>query len=424
MPVLYFNLHGKKLYSFEWTNELRFLIALGLGFLIGLERESSRSDRKGKFFAGIRTYTIISLFGFGCGWLYKLNITFGVPAGLISIAALVLAEYITKQKEGHIGGTSEIALLLTFVVGVLALLTDVWISMALGIITTLLLSEKSELESYVERLNKSEFLAVLKFLIVTLIVLPALPDKSYTEFDLNPSHIWQIVILVSAIGFVGYFLMKKFGDKVGLWVSGLMGGMVSSTAVSIAVGRIAKNNPDQGGNALQASILASSIMYPRILIIIWMLNPTMVAYLWPKFLLLTAAGAILAFTIKQAEQTPGEHPVSTLQNPFEIKPAVIFAALFVFLSVITVFVKNFFGNTGIIVLSAVVGITDIDPFILSLIRKAEPIRSIVVPAIIVAMMSNTVIKAIYFAVQAKREKKRTYILYGIWALIHIPVIFF
>lgn len=412
------------MYNFEWTNELRFLIALGLGFLIGLERESATSERKGKSFAGIRTYTIISLFGFGCGWLYRLNITFGVSAGLISIAALVLTEYISKQKEGHIGGTSEIAALLTFVIGALALLADVWISMALGIITTILLSEKSELESYVEKLNKSEFLAVLKFLLVTLIILPALPDKSFTQYDLNPAHIWQIVIMVSTIGFVGYFLMKKFGDKVGLWVSGLMGGMVSSTAVSMAVGRIAKNNPAQGGNALQASILASSIMYPRILIIIWIINPSILPYLWWKFVLLTVIGVILAFTIKQGKQKPGENSVSTLQNPFEIKPAVMFAALFVILSVTTVFVKNFFGNIGLIILSAIVGVTDIDPFILSLIKKSEPVQAIIVSAIIVAMMSNTIIKAVYFAVQAKQERKRTYLLYGIWALLHIPVIFF
>ena len=412
------------MYNFEWTNELRFLIALGLGFLIGLERESATSERKGKSFAGIRTYTIISLFGFGCGWLYRLNITFGVSAGLISIAALVLTEYISKQKEGHIGGTSEIAALLTFVIGALALLADVWISMALGIITTILLSEKSELESYVEKLNKSEFLAVLKFLLVTLIILPALPDKSFTQYDLNPAHIWQIVIMVSTIGFVGYFLMKKFGDKVGLWVSGLMGGMVSSTAVSMAVGRIAKNSPAQGGNALQASILASSIMYIRILVIIWVINPAILPYLWWKFVLLTVIGVILAFTIKQGKQKPGENSVSTLQNPFEIKPAVMFAALFVILSVTTVFVKNFFGNIGLIILSAIVGVTDIDPFILSLIKKSEPVQAIIVSAIIVAMMSNTIIKAVYFAVQAKQEKKRTYLLYGIWALLHIPVIFF
>jgi uncharacterized membrane protein (DUF4010 family) len=408
--------------SFEWSNELRFIVALALGFLIGLERESSSTEHKGKVFAGVRTYTIISLLGFGCGWLYRINVTMAIPVGMLSIAALVVMEYLGKLKEGRVGWTSEVSALLTFIIGALSLLADVWVAMALGITTTFLLSEKAELESYVEKLNKSEFLAVLKFLVVTLIILPALPDKDYTQFNLNPTHIWQIVVMVSTIGFVGYFLMKKFGGKVGLWVSGLMGGMVSSTAVSIAVGRIAKNNPEQGSNALQASILASSIMYLRILAIIWIINPGIIHELWWKLVILTMIGVVIAFTIKPAAQKPGQHQVSTLQNPFEIKPAIIFAILFVLLSVITILVKKFLGNAGLIILSAVVGVTDIDPFILSLVRQSQPIEHIIVSAIIVAMMSNTIIKAIYFAVQAKHEQKRTYLLYGIWALLHIPII--
>ncbi len=408
--------------SFEWSNELRFIVALALGFLIGLERESAITEHKGKIFAGVRTYTIISLLGFGCGWLFRINVTMAIPVGMISIAALVVMEYLGKLKEGRVGWTSEVSALLTFVIGALSLLADVWVALALGITTTFLLSEKAELENYVEKLNKSEFLAVLKFLIVTLIILPALPDKDYTQFNLNPTHIWQIVIMVSTIGFVGYFLMKKFGGKVGLWVSGLMGGMVSSTAVSIAVGRIAKNNPEQGANALQASILASSIMYLRILVIIWIINPGIIHELWWKFVILTIIGIIIAFTIKPAAQKPGQHQVSTIQNPFEIKPAIIFAILFVVLSIITVLVKKFLGNAGLIILSAVVGVTDIDPFILSLVRQSQPIEHIIISAIIVAMMSNTIIKAIYFAAQAKQEQKKTYLLFGIWALLHIPVI--
>ncbi len=408
--------------AFEWTYELRFVVALALGFLIGLERESAGSVRKGKVYSGVRTYSIISLLGFGCGWLYHINVNFAVPVGFLAVAALVVTEYTAKMKEGRYGWTSEAAALLTFIVGVLALLADVWVAMSLGIITTLLLSEKSELEKYVDKLDKSEFLAVIKFLLVTLIILPALPDKDYTKFNLNPSHIWQIVIMVSSIGFVGYFLTKKFGGKVGLWLSGLMGGIVSSTAVSIAVGRIAKTNPEQGGNALQASILASSVMYIRILVLVWIINPAVVPFLWWKMVALAAAGVILSFGINSHKPEAAPGAVSTLQNPFEIKPAMIFAALFVVLSVVTIVVKKAFGSAGLIMLSAIVGITDIDPFILSLVRHTGPVTYIIVSAIIVAMMSNTIIKAVYFAVQADNMKKKTFIRYGLWALLHIPLI--
>ena len=407
--------------SFEWTYELRFIVALALGFLIGLERESAGTEHKGKLSAGVRTYTLISLFGFGCGWLYHIKAEFVLPVGLISVTALALAAYISKLKEGRTGFTSEVAALLTFVIGALTLLTDIWVPMALGIIGTILLSEKSEIENYVEKLDKSEFLAVLKFLLVTLIILPALPDKDYTQFNLNPTHIWQIVIMVSTIGFVGYFLMKKFGSKVGLAVSGLMGGIVSSTAVSIAMGNIAKRQPDQSGNALQASILASSIMYIRILIIIWIINPAVIPYLWWKLIVLGIIGGLLSFGTGTKTNSTDER-VSTLQNPFELKPAVIFAFLFVFLSIITVLVKRFFGSGGILTLSAIVGVTDIDPFILSLVRGQQPINALIVSAIILSMMSNTVIKGIYFGSLAKEAKKETFIRYGIWTLLHIPFI--
>jgi len=227
----------------EWNDQLRFLVAIALGFLVGLERESRvGSTLTAKLTAGVRTYTLISLFGFGCAWLYRMKIDFIIPVGIIVIGGMILTSYLAKQKSGAVGWTSEIAALLTFVVGVLSLIADIWIPTALGIVATLLLSEKAELEHYIEKLDKSEFLAVIKFLIVTLIILPALPDKAYTQFNLNPYRIWQIVILVSSIGFVGYFLMKKFGEKIGLALSGLLGGIASSTAVSIAMGNIAKKN--------------------------------------------------------------------------------------------------------------------------------------------------------------------------------------
>ena len=408
--------------TFEWTNEIRFVVALALGFLIGLERESSSYNYKSRF-AGLRTYTIISLLGFGCGWLYKINIPFVLPAGLISVTALVLIGYFAKFKEGHYGWTSEIAAVLTYVIGALTILTDVWVPLALGIITTFLLSEKSELEKYVEKLDKSEFLAVIKFLLVTLIILPSLPDKEYTKYLLNPYKIWLIVVFVSTLGFVGYFLIKKFGDRVGLWLSGIMGGIVSSTAVTIAVARIAEKDPTKNKSALQASLLASSVMYIRILFLVWLINPSFVQALWWKMILLTVVGIILSFGIKDRQKEKSDNAGSTLQNPFEIKPALIFAGLFVVLSVLTIIVKSYFGNSGLITLSAVTGVTDIDPFILSLIRGTIPVENIIISSIIIAMMSNTIVKGIYFVFFSKQNSKQIMWRYLLWALLHIPFAF-
>ncbi len=407
----------------EWNDELRFLVAIALGFLVGLERETRGNTLAAKLTAGVRTYTLISLFGFGCAWLYRLNVEFIIPVGIIVIGGMILASYLAKQKSGAVGWTSEIAALLIFVVGVLSLLADIWIPMSLGIFTTLLLSEKAELEKYIEKLDKSEFLAVVKFLIVTIIILPALPDKSYTRFELNPYKIWQIVILVSSIGFVGYFLMKKFGDKVGIWLSGLLGGIASSTAVSIAMGNIAKKNVMIAKRAFQATILASSIMYIRILVIIYLLNVGIAYEIWWKLFVLFIVGIILAITTRDKNPETSIGSISTIQNPFEIKPAVIFAFLFVLLSIVTIWVKQFFGGSGVLVLSAIVGVTDIDPFILSIINTQLPVGTIVDSAIIISMMSNTIVKGIYFGFLAKGLRQQVAIYFFIWVAVHIVLLF-
>jgi uncharacterized membrane protein (DUF4010 family) len=410
--------------AFEWTFELRFTVALALGFLVGLERESTGVERKSAVFAGVRTYSLISLYGFACGWLYHINVPFSLPVGMISIASLVLISYFAKLREGRLGWTSEMAALLTFVVGALALLTDIWVSMALAIISTILLSEKAEVENYVERLNKSEFLAVLKFLLVTVIILPVLPNREFTEYKLNPTTVWKIVILVSSLGFVGYFLMKKLGHSLGLWLSGLLGGIVSSTAVSMSAGRIARTHPERSGPALQASLLASSVMYLKILALVWVLNPIFVPHLWWKLCALSAIGIVMAPRMLTREtETADVAQVSTLQNPFELKPAMFFAALFVILTVATVFIRNSFGGAGLLYLSAVIGVSDIIPFILSLVNNSI-IDPIFISAIMIATMSNTIVKGIYFGSQVPVKKVRTesFLRYGIWAVLHIPFV--
>jgi uncharacterized membrane protein (DUF4010 family) len=402
-----------------WLPPLRLLVALLLGILIGLERESSKKEFEE--YAGVRTFTLLSLFGFGCAWLFQLQVTLALPLGLLAVGALTVLEYLTKRQGGHRGWTSEVAALLTYVIGALALLADVWVPMALGVIATLLLAEKAQIETYVERLEKTEFLAVVKFLLVTVIILPALPDKGYTRFELNPAHIWQIVVLVSSIGFVGYFLSKRFGKRVGLWLSGLLGGIVSSTAVTVAVGRMAQRSPEQQGSALQATLLASAVMYLRILVLIWILNPAFMPDLWWKLALLFAVGVALAVPVRPAHAAPSETPASTLQNPFEIRPAVVFASLFVVLSVATTLVKNAFGDAGLLTLSALVGVTDIDPFILSLIRGSAAVSRVIVTAILLAMMSNTIVKGVYFSMLVKPVRKATLWRFGLWAALHIPL---
>lgn len=408
--------------GFDIPLQVRFFVALAIAFLIGLERESA-SAKKPRIFAGVRTYTLIGVYGFGCAWLFHINVSWALPVGMLSVASLLIAAYLAKLREDHIGWTSEVAALLTFITGALCLLADLWVPMALGIVATFLLSEKAKIERFVEHLDKAEFLAVVKFLLVTLIILPVLPNQEYTAFRLNPRHIWQIVVLVSAIGFIGYFLSKKFGAKIGLWLSGVLGGIVSSTAVSLVAGRIAQKSPEQSGNALRASLVASSVMYLRILILIWIINPDFIPNIWWKLALLSLVGLILSIRIKSASPATDKTIVKTPANPFEIRPALVFASLFVLLSVVTALVQTYYGQAGLMVLAALTGVTDIDPFILSLVNNAPVFQAFLFAAIVVSMMSNTVIKGLYFGFLAKEARSAAAWRYALWALLHLPIIF-
>jgi uncharacterized membrane protein (DUF4010 family) len=407
--------------GFDWPLSLRFLLVLGLSFLVGLERESSSLISKGRVFAGVRTYTLIGLFGFSCA-LMRESVPWALPVGMIALAGLALVGYLAKLQQGHVGWTSEVAAIITFVMGSLCLIADIWVPMAIGIVTTLLLSEKAKIENFVEHLDKTEFHAVVRFLIVTVIILPVLPDQGYTQFDLNPRNIWQIVVLVSAIGFGGYFLAKRLGDRVGLWMSGLLGGIVSSTAVSFAAGRIAQRSPHQSIPALQASLIASSVMYVRILVLIWVIQPGIIAPYLPRLLILAAIGLSLCFSLRTGQPKVVGDTVEPTRNPFEIRPALLFAALFVLASVVTVMVTRLYGNVGLLVLAGAVGVTDIDPFILSLISRTADFQSMLLTAVLVAMMSNTLVKGLYFGFLAKQARKDALWRYGLWAALHIPVI--
>ncbi len=407
--------------TIEWTVQLRFIVALALGFLVGLERESIKVDRK-LVFGGVRTHPIISMFGFGCAWLYQIGATAMLPVGLLAIALLTGIAYVAKIRVDRFGTTSEVSALLTFITGALAMLVDVWIAMALGVINTMLLSEKAMLESYVERLSKVEFLAIIKFILVTVIILPVLPNNEFTQFHINPFKVWQIVIIVSTLGFVGYFLEKRFGSKLGLWMSGIFGGIVSSTAVTLSVGRMARNNPARGSTALQASLLASSVTYLRTLVLIWFVNGSFLPNLWPRFVFLALVGIVLSIRMFKKESPVSESVMPEMQNPFEIRPAIGFAILFILLSVVTGFVKTTMGNSGLLGLASIVGISDITPFILSIVQGANGTTHIFTSAIILALMSNTVAKGIYFGSLSPTTRKETALKYSIYAVLHIPFI--
>jgi uncharacterized membrane protein (DUF4010 family) len=406
----------------DWSLGPRFAVALAIGFLLGLERESGRREHPKFFFGGVRTFPIVSVYGFACAWLTRNGAALVLPIGLLSIVVLAAISYVEKIKAGRLGATTEAAALATFVMGAMALMADVRIPIAMAVINTLLLSEKSALESYVERLDRSEFLATLKFLLVTVVIYPFLPRMEYTAYRLNPARIWQIVVMVSAIGFVGYILTRKLGPRAGLPLSGLMGGVASSTAVSVAAGRIAGANAAHAKPALQASLLAGSIMYIRLLVLIAIFGGGFVFDLDRRLLLLALTGFLLALTVRTRDGNveAGTTAMPMMQNPVEIRIALLFAALFVGLRIATNLARDHFGHMGVLGLGTLAGLVDVDPFVLSLVQNPPAMRR-AIQAVLLAVMVNTLAKGCYFAVLSRVNRWRTLWRYGLWAAAHVPL---
>ena len=406
--------------SFEWTLGLRFTVALAVGFLVGLERESTRREHRQFFFGGVRTFPLLSLYGFGCAWLLEKGVALALPVGLLSVAVLSGIAYVEKIKVGRRGATSEIAALLTFVAGAMALMADIRLPVALAVVNTLVLSEKSALESYVDRLDRAEFLATLKFLLVTVVIYPALPNIEYTPFQLNPARIWQIVVLVSGIGFIGYILARKIGPRAGLPLSGLMGGIASSTAVSVATGRLARDNPEQFGAALRANLLGSSVMYVRLAVLLAVFGRPYLPDLGWRLLLLGAAGMLLSLTLRDGG-TAADGKTPHIQNPVEIRVALLFGLVFVALRLATRLAEQHFGSAGVMGLGALAGVVDVDPFVLSMFQGQTAAR-LVVSGVLVAVMINTMAKGVYFALLSGQRRAASLWRYGCLALLHLPLL--
>ncbi len=403
--------------SLVWSEQIRFLLAFALSALVGLERERSRASGN-PHAAGVRTHVLASLFGFGLAVLHQKGLALALPLGLAAVGGIQVASFWRRSASGQYGWTSELSILVSVLIGILCLVADVWIPTAVTILGVFVLTEKAEIEQYVEKLDRSEFLAVVKFLVVTCIVLPMLPDKNFTSWNLNPARTWVIVVMVSSIGFVGYFLTRKLGGKMGLWVSGIVGGVVSSTAVAVATGRIASRSPEKAGAALQAAILASSVMYLRILVLIWIVSPEYGRELAWRLPALCGVGLLLALSVPN--RSSQQERMDNLTNPFEIVPAMVFAVFFTLFSVATNLVRGYMGASGLVVLALVVGAVDIDPYILSVARGAT-VEKILITSILMAMLSNTVAKGVYFGSQAKPVRKQAFLRYGAWALLHIPL---
>lgn len=349
--------------------------ALGIGFLIGLERGwHLREAAEGSRIAGLRTFSLIGLLGGLAAALAPWAGDWLVPAGLLGIVLLLTAARLSAREEGEEdrGVTTLVAALLTYLLGAAAGFGQVDLAVAGGVVVALLLGVKAPLHRLLLRLDQAEILAVLKLLVMTLVLLPVLPDRGFGPWDaLNPYRIWWMVVLVAGLSSAGYFAMRLFGAQLGLAVTALFGGLASSTAATLALSRRAHDNPAQATLFAGAALLAGAVMAPRLAVIVAVVAPALLPVLaWPLAALCLAL-LIVAGLFWWRERRSAKGATLELGNPFELGTALKIGLLLAVILLASEALPRWLGQAGLFALAAVAGLADVDAVTLSYGERVE-----------------------------------------------------
>ncbi len=379
----------------------QLLLVLFLSFLVGLEREWRPGAATAPVFAGVRTFPLLGLTGYGLA-LVSGTSPWPVAAGVVAVGGLMAVSFHGKLAAAHGSGrgsgfTSEISALLVFVLGLLVAHDLFWISAAVAIAAVLLLELKGALERLSRRVPHGEILTFAQFLVLTVVILPAVPDQDFTRFHLNPFKTWAVVVAVATISYGSYVLQKLLRGRGGLLLAAVLGGAYSSTVATVS---LAKRAATGGRPRLFAGaiLVASGVMYLRLAILVSLFNGDLMVRLAPTFVALGVAGLGAGFLWSRIG-ADGSGPVEPVEsrNPLELSAAFLFAAVFLAMVVVTHVALSWLGKGGVYALATLMGVSDVDPFILSVTQSAghaTPLR-VAAGAIAVAAASNNVIKGLY-----------------------------
>ena len=376
----------------------RFGVALAIGFLIGLQREYAHSA-SGEVAAGVRTFTLLSLAGCAAALLAD---HFGAPTVFLGIALslslFLVVTYAFQAWRGDFGLTTEVAAFLTVLLGALCYAGYLTLAIAAAVITTVLLTFKLELHAFAHRLVPADMYALLRFAVISALILPILPDQSYGRppFDvLNPYKIWLMVVFISGISFLGYLLNKMVGAQRGITLTGLLGGLVSSTAVTLTFTERSQHEAGLTRSFALAIIGAWTVMFARILTEVAALNQPLLGVVWRPLVAAGVVGLLYSAWLYLMQHSNGQGEV-TLNNPFELSSAIRFGLLYAVILLISRAAQLYLGTTGLYASSLLAGLTDVDAITLSMADLSQTGRGldleVAARAITLAATSNTLVK--------------------------------
>ena len=391
----------------QFTDLYPFIISLLIGALIGTERQRRLAEEKLIGVAGLRTFTLIALLGTLCA---NMAVYYSQEFIIVAFGAFILLVGIgyysaSARTQGRVDLTSAVAAVLTFILGSLSFFDDRrLLAVALAVVITWILATRKITHRYVETMSETDLLDTLKMGIIALVIYPFLPDQPLDPLNiLNPRQIWLMVVLVSLIGYVGYVLIRILGTERGLSLTGVLGGLVSSTAVTTAMASEVRLQKEILSSAVFATTIASCTMFPRMLFIVLVVNRDIFLSLLPKLGSMTIAGVALAFLFLRKKDPVGKNVA--LKDPFRILPALTFGAFFAFVLLTSKLASIYFGNAGTYAASVIAGLADVDAISLSMatLAKSTLTPSTAVTAITLAAITNTLVKLSISYIMGTRE---------------------
>ncbi|MGJ8734955.1 MgtC/SapB family protein [Zobellia laminariae] len=385
--------------KFEGMNEfmdsylLGVLISMGIGLIIGLEREYDKLKDQG--FAGIRTFPIVAILGFT---LENLTDKFSVWILIVSLGAfiffLAFNHMYQKQEEYGKGLTTNLALIATFVLGIMVSAEYYRDAVATAVIIVTLLSLKTRFRTVISNITSEELFAFIKFSIISLLILPFLPNKVYGPTALlNPFEIGSIVVIVSFLNFIGYFLVKYVGSKRGILLTAILGGLISSTAVTWSYASRSEESPELSKKYAAGIVIASAIMFPRLALLAYIFNSAILRYLALPFCLLTIICIVVSLVLIQRDTKKPDTNIK-LGNPLNILNAIGFGAIYVVILFAVFYSNKFFGESGLYYSALISGLADTDAITISMAKFSMDSEKLELASLVIiaAISSNMLVK--------------------------------
>jgi len=389
---------------------LRLAVALSSGLLIGLERGwEERNTAEGFRIAGIRTFALLSILGAMWALLAEELGTILLGFAIVSVAIIVItAHVVSARKTADYGITTVVAAMITFTLGAAAMRGHLNFVATVAILSVLILGIKTTLHKWIQRLERQELYAIFQMLLISVVLLPVLPNRGFGPWQaLNPYQIWWMVVLITGISFSGYFAIRILGPNQGFRLVGLFGGLVSSTALTLNFSRIGREHKALHRVLTVGILIAAGTMFPRTLLIVWILFPPLVTGLLVPLGAMMMICFIASGLLWKGDNVSSE-PEKYLKNPFEIKTALQFGVLLAAIMLMANGLHVWFGNAGIYLLAGISGMMDIDAVTLSMSSMAREglITEVATRAIVIAAIVNTIVKGMLSATIARGQMAR------------------